>query len=148
MGLTTHLKNSEKCKIIAGKVKSIKVTASGCYLIPLSTARASIEVALERLKSELVSCTSLYSAAAISKRISGLCGGECVIMVGGATASDRDARILRLEDGKNSMFSAIDGGIIPGGGSILLKIATSLRDVDNSIGAVVNNSGSFLVLRS
>merc|ERR1711976_29538 len=131
-----------------GRVSVFKPSASGCYLISMASNRAAIAEEVALLKSDLSYSTSLYAAASLSKRISSLCGGECRIKVGGSSATDRDDRILRIEDGKNSLFSAIDGGLIPGGGSMFLKIAKSLRDVEAAMATAADNASVAIVSRS
>lgn len=62
------------------------------------------------------------------KRLAKLVGKLCTIRVGGYTPADVKERYDRIEDAVCAVRSALEEGIVPGGGSTFYRIAQRLRD--------------------
>lgn len=62
------------------------------------------------------------------KRLAKLVGKLCTIRVGGYTPADVKERYDRVEDAVCAVRSALDEGIVPGGGSTFYRIAQRLRN--------------------
>lgn len=69
---------------------------------------------------------SAYDAQVINDRIAALTGGVAKIGVGGATELEIKEKYDRIEDALNAARAAIQEGVVPGGGSTLLRIADRL----------------------
>ena len=69
---------------------------------------------------------SAYDAQVINDRIAALTGGVAKIGVGGATELEMKEKYDRIEDALNAARAAIQEGVVPGGGSTLLRIADRL----------------------
>jgi chaperonin GroEL len=65
----------------------------------------------------------------IKNRLAKLSGGVAVIKVGGSTESEMRERKDRVEDAINAVKSAIQEGIVPGGGSALLHCTKALDSI-------------------
>lgn len=64
--------------------------------------------------------------------------------MGAATETELEDRKLRIEDAKNATFAAIEEGIVPGGGSTMVHLASlvpeirdSFTDPEEKIGATI-----------
>ena len=68
-----------------------------------------------------------YSRDALSERIAKLAGGVAVIKVGAATETEMKYLKLKIEDAVNATKAAIEEGIVPGGGTALVKAAAAVR---------------------
>ena len=71
-----------------------------------------------------------------------LSSGVAVIKVGAATETELEDRNLRIKDAKNATFAAIEEGIVPGGGAVLVHLSTlvpavkeKIEDADERLGA-------------
>ena len=64
---------------------------------------------------------------AMRERLARLCGVIAVLRVGGATDVEREARRSQLEDALAATRSALEEGIVPGGGVALVRVATRLE---------------------
>lgn len=73
----------------------------------------------------------------LKERLAKLCGGTAVIRVGGASLSEQRRRSQLIENAINAAHAALEEGILPGGGTGLLRAASRLQDlIDSSSGDV------------
>ena len=63
----------------------------------------------------------------LQDRIAKLSGGVAVIKVGAVTETEMKDKKLRLEDAINATRSAVEEGIVPGGGTTFVHLAESLK---------------------
>ncbi|MGH7917835.1 MAG: chaperonin GroEL, partial [Candidatus Binataceae bacterium] len=62
----------------------------------------------------------------LKERLAKLCGGTAVIRVGGASLSEQRRRSQLIENAINAAHAALEDGILPGGGTGLLRAAAKL----------------------
>lgn len=82
---------------------------------------AMIRLKLEKEESE-------YEKKKLRERISKLTGGIGVIKVGGATPMEVSSKVEKMNDAVSAIKSAINGGVVPGGGVALLLASKILDD--------------------
>merc|ERR1712127_834022 len=68
-----------------------------------------------------------YEKEKLQDRIAKLSGGIAVIKVGAVTETEMKDKKLRLEDAINATRSAVEEGIVPGGGTTFVHLAESLK---------------------
>ena len=68
-----------------------------------------------------------YVKERLQDRIAKLSGGVAVLKVGANTETEMKDKKLRLEDAINATRSAVEEGIVPGGGTTLVHLSESLR---------------------
>lgn len=83
---------------------------------------------VDQLNALKLKAESPYDAQVINDRIAALTNGVAKIAVGGATELEIKEKYDRIEDALNAARSAIQEGIVPGGGATLLKIAEELNE--------------------
>lgn len=90
---------------------------------------------IEALKSRLTTIESAFEKKKIEERIAKLQGGIGVIFVGAVTEAELKERKDRLDDAINATRSAIQEGIVCGGGAFLLKLSELMTEsnVDENI---------------
>ena len=91
-------------------------------------AEESIEKRCRELQTEMGSAVSDYDRDNITKRISKLKGGFCLVSVGGFTESAMKEKRARIEDALGAVQSALRSGIVAGGGSSYLWASRVLND--------------------
>jgi len=99
-----------------------------------------VEKRIESLKNEIKQTESLEECKTIQKRITRLASGVAVIKVGGATEVEMIEKKHRVEDALEAVKSAQEEGIVPGGGTTLLKCAdfvVTCEDEDQQIGVEI-----------
>ena len=86
-----------------------------------------VERHIDRLKQEILQTEDLAECERIQERITRLASGVAIIRVGGTTEVDMVERKHRIEDALEAVKSAQQEGILPGGGTALLKLSRGLE---------------------
>lgn len=95
---------------------------------------SSILERVDQLKAAKERAESPYDAQVIADRIAALTNGVAKIGVGGATEFEIKEKYDRIEDALNAARAAIQEGVVPGGGTTLLRIAINKLDNSKGIG--------------
>jgi chaperonin GroEL len=88
---------------------------------------------VDQLKAAKKVAESPYDAQILNDRIGSLTNGIAKINVGGQTELEIKEKYDRIEDALNAARAAIEEGIVPGGGTTLLRLADKI-DPNKSIG--------------
>jgi chaperonin GroEL len=102
-------------KVIATKDRTIIVGGKG--------KKADIEKRVASLKKQYEQTDSKFDKEKLEERIAKLSGGVAVIRVGAATETEMKYLKLKIEDAVAATKAAIAEGIVPGGGTALVKAA-------------------------
>ena len=101
----------------------------------------AVENRIQTLKAQIEQTDSTDECERIQNRIIRLSSGVAVIRVGGATEVEMTERKHRIEDALEAVKSALDEGIVPGGGTSLLRASNSLvvvtENTEQAYGATV-----------
>ncbi|HEV2560341.1 MAG TPA: TCP-1/cpn60 chaperonin family protein, partial [Microvirga sp.] len=73
--------------------------------------------------------TSDYDREKLQERLAKLAGGVAVIRVGGATEVEVKEKKDRVDDALNATRAAVEEGIVPGGGTALLRAKAAVAKV-------------------
>ncbi len=113
-----------------GMCKSIDSTKTHTTVVGGSGDRAKIEEQIQFLSAQLGQEEEQYEAERIQDRITRLASGVAVIKVGGNTEVEMIEKKHRIEDALAAIRSARDEGIVPGGGTALVKATAELTVED------------------
>ena len=99
---------------------------------------------LEQLRVQIEETTSDYDREKLQERMAKLSGGVAVIKVGAATEVELKERKARVEDAHSATRSAVEEGIVPGGGVALVRARRALDNLsgvagDEAVGADIIN---------
>ncbi|MEK7530968.1 MAG: chaperonin GroEL [Patescibacteria group bacterium] len=100
-------------KVIASKDSTIIVGGKGL--------KKDIDARVGALKKQLATSDSKFDKEKLEERIAKLSGGVAVIRVGAATETEMKYLKDKIEDAVNATKAAIAEGIVPGGGTALVK---------------------------
>ncbi len=117
-----------------GTAKTIEATKSHTTVVGGQADYEAIEVQIARLKEEIKNEESIQLCDAMQQRITRLASGVGVIYVGAATQVEMLEKKHRIEDALEAVKSAQVDGIVPGGGTALLRTANAIQstiEVDN-----------------
>ncbi|MDJ0544855.1 MAG: chaperonin GroEL, partial [Microcystis sp. M53601_WE4] len=92
-----------------------------------SRNKADVQKRLAQLKKQLEETDSEFDKEKLQERIAKLAGGVAVIKVGAATETELKDRKLRIEDALNATKAAVAEGIVPGGGTTLIHLASKVK---------------------
>ena len=109
-----------------GKAKRVSITKEHTTIIDGSGKKKDIEARVTQIKAQIEETTSDYDKEKLQERLAKLAGGVAVIKVGGATEVEVKERKDRVDDALNATRAAVEEGIVPGGGVMLLRAAKAI----------------------
>lgn len=104
-----------------GRASKIISTKDSTVIVGGKGAKKDIEARVGALKKQLADTTSKFDKEKLEERIAKLSGGVAVIKVGAATETEMKYLKDKIEDAVNATKAAIAEGIVPGGGTALVK---------------------------
>jgi len=110
-----------------GQCRSIEIEKNRTVIVGGSGDYEEVEKRIEQLKAELSQTESLYECARIQERITRLASGVAVIHVGAPTEVEMIEKKHRIEDALEAVRSAQLEGIVPGGGTALIRVTHDLE---------------------
>jgi chaperonin GroEL len=109
-----------------GKAKRVSITKEHTTVIDGSGKKKDIEARVSQIKAQIEETTSDYDKEKLQERLAKLAGGVAVIKVGGATEVEVKERKDRVDDALNATRAAVEEGIVPGGGVMLLRATKAI----------------------
>jgi|TARA_Y100000310_G_scaffold259158_1_gene267766 chaperonin GroEL len=109
-----------------GKAGRVVATKDNTVIVNGKGKKSGIENRVAQLRKQLEMSDSKFDKEKIEERIAKLSGGVAVIRVGAATETEMKYLKLKIEDAVNATKAAIEEGIVPGGGTALIKAATKV----------------------
>jgi chaperonin GroEL len=109
-----------------GKAKKVVVKKDDTTVVDGTGAKKDIEARVGQIRKQIEETTSDYDREKLQERLAKLAGGVAVIKVGGATEVEVKERKDRVDDALNATRAAVEEGIVPGGGTALLRAAFKL----------------------
>ena len=111
----------EARKVISDKDNTTLVEGKG--------KKADINARVSEIKVEIENTSSDYDKEKLQERLAKLAGGVAIIKVGAATEIELKEKKHRMEDALAATRAAVEEGIIPGGGTALLRSAAGLTSL-------------------
>ncbi|MCB1506779.1 MAG: chaperonin GroEL, partial [Hyphomicrobiaceae bacterium] len=109
-----------------GKAKRVKIEKENTTIVDGAGKKADIQGRCAQIKAQIEETTSDYDREKLQERLAKLAGGVAVIKVGGATEVEVKERKDRVDDALNATRAAVEEGVVPGGGVMLLKATQSI----------------------
>ncbi|HRO02518.1 MAG TPA: chaperonin GroEL [Terricaulis sp.] len=110
-----------------GKAKKVVVKKEDTTVVDGAGSKKDIEARIGQIRKQIEDTTSDYDREKLQERLAKLAGGVAVIKVGGATEVEVKERKDRVDDALNATRAAVEEGIVPGGGTALLRSAFKLN---------------------
>ena len=116
-----------------GRAKRIRIDKENTTIIDGAGAKDDIEARVSQIKAQIEETTSDYDREKLQERLAKLAGGVAVIRVGGSTEIEVREKKDRVDDAMHATRAAVEEGIVPGGGTALLraKAAVAKLTTDN-----------------
>jgi chaperonin GroEL len=122
-----------------GSAKRISIDKDNTTIVEGSGKKADIKGRINQIKAQIETTTSDYDKEKLQERLAKLAGGVAVLKVGAATEVEMKEKKARVEDALHATRAAVEEGIVPGGGVVLvrcLKVLDSLKlEGDEAVGA-------------
>ncbi|MGH1405600.1 MAG: chaperonin GroEL, partial [Rhodomicrobiaceae bacterium] len=109
-----------------GSAKRVNITKDETTMIDGIGDKKEIEARVNQIRAQVEETSSDYDREKLQERLAKLAGGVAVISVGGATEIEVKERKDRVDDALNATRAAVEAGIVPGGGTALLRASTKI----------------------
>ena len=109
-----------------GKAKRITIDKDNTTIVEGAGDSKAIEGRVKQIRAQIEETTSDYDREKLQERLAKLVGGVAVINVGAATESEMKEKKARVEDALNATRSAVEEGVVPGGGVAYLRARPAL----------------------
>ncbi|HET8792139.1 MAG TPA: chaperonin GroEL [Modicisalibacter sp.] len=125
VGLTLEQANLDHL----GSAKRITMSKENTTIIDGAGIEGDIEARVGQIRAQIEDTSSDYDREKLQERVAKLAGGVAVIRVGAATEVEMKEKKARVEDALHSTRAAVEEGVVPGGGTALIRILTKLKDL-------------------
>jgi chaperonin GroEL len=114
-----------------GRAKKVVIDKENTTIVNGAGKKADIEARVNQIKAQIEETTSDYDREKLQERLAKLAGGVAIIRVGGATEIEVKEKKDRVEDALNATRAAVQEGIVPGGGTALLRAKKAVGRINN-----------------
>ncbi len=104
-----------------GTAKRIVVDKDTTTIVDGAGSKEKIEGRVKQIRAQIEETTSDYDREKLQERLAKLIGGVAVIHVGAATETEMKEKKARVADALNATRAALEEGIVPGGGTALIR---------------------------
>ena len=129
-----------------GRAKRVRIEKENTTIIDGLGEKADIEARVGQIKAQIEETTSDYDREKLQERLAKLAGGVAVIRVGGATEVEVKEKKDRVDDALNATRAAVEEGIVPGGGTALLRAKKAVAELKSEVPDV--QAGIKIVLKA
>ena len=116
-----------------GRAKKIVIDKDNTTIVQGAGKKSAIEGRIKQLRVQIEETTSDYDREKLQERLAKLSGGVAVIRVGAATETEMKELKARVEDALHATKAAIEEGIVPGGGTALLRTQKTVDKLAKSV---------------
>jgi chaperonin GroEL len=141
-----------------GKARRVTITKDDTTIVEGAGKPDTIKGRINQIKAEIEKTTSDWDKEKLQERLAKLAGGVAVIKVGAPTETELKEKKHRMEDAVSATRAAVEEGIVPGGGAVLVHAQSSLdslklsgdeatgvalvrRALEEPLRQIVNNAG-------
>ena len=109
-----------------GNARKVTIDKETTTIIDGGGDPKDLQARVKTLKAQIEDSTSDYDREKLQERLAKLMGGVAVIRVGAATETELKEKKARVEDAMHATRAAVEEGIVPGGGVVLIRAAKAL----------------------
>ena len=113
-----------------GRAAQVRVTKEITTIVDGNGNKDDIKARVAQVRAQIEETTSDFDREKLQERLAKMAGGVAVIKVGAATEVEMKDRKLRIEDALNATRSAVEEGIVAGGGTSFIQIQSALDSIE------------------
>jgi chaperonin GroEL len=126
---------------LLGRARKVVVTKDDTTIVEGAGSPDDVKGRIAQIKREIDDTDSDWDREKLQERLAKLAGGVAVVKVGAATEVELKEKKHRIEDALSATRAAIEEGIVPGGGTALLRSRKAITDLklegDEATGAQI-----------
>ena len=124
-----------------GKAKKVTIDKDNTTIVEGAGDSKAIEGRVKQIRMQVEETSSDYDREKLQERLAKLVGGVAVIKVGAATETEMKEKKARVEDAMHATKAAVEEGIVPGGGTALIRASKALDSLklegDQAVGVAI-----------
>jgi chaperonin GroEL len=109
-----------------GQARKVTIDKDNTTVVDGGGKKADVEARVKTIRNQIAETTSDYDREKLQERLAKLHGGVAVLNVGAATEVEMKEKKARVDDALNATRAAVEEGIVPGGGTALLRASKVL----------------------
>jgi len=109
-----------------GRAHRVVADANHTTIIEGAGSDEAIQERIRQIRAQIQDAASDYDREKMQERLAKLAGGVAVIKVGGATETEVHERKFRVEDALSATRSAVEEGVVAGGGVAFIRVQAAL----------------------
>ncbi len=113
-----------------GRARQVRVRKEETIVVGGAGKQDAIQKRISQLRKQIEDTESDYDREKLQERLGKLSGGVAVIKIGAPSEAELKYRKTRTEDALRATRSAVEEGIVPGGGSVLVHVAKALAKIE------------------
>jgi len=110
-----------------GRAEKITIDKDNTTIVNGAGVKEGIQASVAEIKAQIEKTTSDYDREKLQERLAKLAGGVAVLYVGAATEVEMKEKKDRVDDALHATRAAIAEGIVPGGGTALIRASAALE---------------------
>jgi len=115
-----------------GTAKKVSMNKDNATVIDGSGDQKAIAARVNQVRAQIEETSSDYDKEKLQERVAKLAGGVAVIKVGAGSEVEMKEKKARVEDALHSTRAAVEEGVVPGGGSALVRALEAVEKVTGS----------------
>jgi chaperonin GroEL len=112
-----------------GTAKRVVLNKDNATVIDGAGDESAIAARVNQIRAQIEETSSDYDKEKLQERVAKLAGGVAVIKVGAGSEVEMKEKKARVEDALHSTRAAVEEGVVPGGGSALIRCLESVEKV-------------------
>ncbi|XBH60010.1 hypothetical protein VPH35_114657 [Triticum aestivum] len=135
-------------KTVLGTAAKVVITKDSTTIIGDGTTQEEVIKRVTQIKNQIEATEHEYEKEKLKERIAKLYGGVAIIQVGAQTETELKEKKLRVEDALNATKAAVEEGIVVGGGCTLVRLASKVDAIKQTLENDEQKVGAEIVRKS
>uniref|UniRef100_A0A6N2K8E7 RuBisCO large subunit-binding protein subunit beta, chloroplastic n=1 Tax=Salix viminalis TaxID=40686 RepID=A0A6N2K8E7_SALVM len=135
-------------KEVLGLASKVVLTKDTTTIVGDGSTQEAVNKRVGQIRNLIEAAEQDYEREKLNERIAKLSGGVAVIQVGAQTETELKEKKLRVEDALNATKAAVEEGIVVGGGCTLLRLASKVDAIKDSLENDEEKVGADIVKRA
>ncbi|WJX68084.1 hypothetical protein P8452_52490 [Trifolium repens] len=135
-------------KEVLGTASKVVLTKDSTTIVGDGSTQEAVNKRVSQIKNQIEAAEQDYEREKLNERIAKLSGGVAVIQVGAQTETELKEKKLRVEDALNATKAAVEEGIVVGGGCTLLRLASKVDAIKDTLANDEEKVGAEIVRRA
>ncbi len=112
-----------------GQAKRVTMSKENTTIVDGNGDAESIKGRINQIRVQIEDTSSDYDREKLQERVAKLAGGVAVIKVGASTEIEMREKKARVEDALHATRAAVEEGVVPGGGTALIRAVAAIVDL-------------------